>query len=194
MKKLHLYLLLGIGLSVSAVGHATTRYITGDAANPNLSLLTSYDPGTVTINGTFEDDWLFDIDSELGLGAGVSEIKYSLQSIFYDILDSSFQLSLQTNTGSSWGNVVGDTDDSQNAVTFDSLTAGSYRLIVSGKGIGTSGAGKYALSIETEPANGGGVPAVPEPETWSMLLVGTLLLGLQLRRKNAIQNSMLIAA
>jgi hypothetical protein len=192
-----------IGLSVSAVGHATTRYITGDESDSytsvpgdlNLSATTNYDLDIVNIKGDFQDEWYFGINEGLGLGAAVNEISFSLPSgKTYDIDDGSWSFGLQKDEGSHGWTDIYDADASPIAMTFASLAAGSYRLIVSGTGIGTSGAGKYALSIETEAVNEGGVPAVPEPETWSMLLVGTLLLGLQLRRKNAIQNSMLIAA
>lgn len=61
-----------------------------------------------------------------------------------------------------------------------SLTAGNYYLQVTGAVLGTAG-GNYSNTFELTPA----VSAVPEPETYAMLLAGLGLVGFVGRRKAA---------
>lgn len=65
------------------------------------------------------------------------------------------------------------------------LNAGSYRLVVSGVPIGNL-ASAYGVSVA--------VSAIPEPETWAMMLVGVALLGMRLHRKVSDQELLMLSA
>ena len=58
---------------------------------------------------------------------------------------------------------------------FGALSAGKYFLMASGEGLGTRG-GKYDVFIN--------VTAVPEPESFAMMLAGLGLMGTIARRRN----------
>ena len=58
---------------------------------------------------------------------------------------------------------------------FGALSAGKYFLMASGEGLGTQG-GKYDVFIN--------VTAVPEPESFAMMLAGLGLMGTIARRRN----------
>lgn len=189
MKNLFYCSLIFIGLSVSAIGNAATYYVTGDAGAPNLAANTVYDAGIVDVVGSFTDEWYFSTPNQVGLGAGVGAINYFIDTQFWNMQDNSMHLSLEKLTGSSWNSVLASTSTStQGASIFaDSISSGNYRLSITGAAVGTNGAGEYALALET-------VAAVPESETWAMLLVGTILISMQLRRKNMSHDSMLLVA
>src|SRR5690606_30693039 len=55
------------------------------------------------------------------------------------------------------------------------LSSGDYLLRISGTGVSPLGGRFYGGQLAVAP--------VPEPETWAMLTVGSLLVGYQLRRK-----------
>jgi len=142
--------------------------------------------------GSFEDYWTFDVGTPSAIAGQVNNSVFNFLGMFViqNINDltvdlRSTALGATTFNPLTYSVVAGDSNPSPTALTFSSLAAGSYALKVSGSGTGLAG-GRYTGSLTVTP--------VPEPETWAMLLVGTILLGLQLRRKNVIQDSMLIAA
>lgn len=198
MKKLSLYLLLLMGLSVSTVGNTSTYYL-NSLADQFLVADFSYLPPTKDVNGIFTDYWDFSLAAatNLGLGAGVETKTTNTRGFAREI--GSLSLNLQKLIGTDWTNVANDVDATNNGVSFDTLTIGDYRLNVSGIGLGTFGAGRYTLTADTIAGNitysGYAPTTVPTPQTWALLLVGgSILVGFQMRRKNAIQDSMLMVA
>lgn len=66
------------------------------------------------------------------------------------------------------------------AHSFANLVAGSYYYLVNGKAVGQSG-GVYSLTSA--------VAAVPEPESYALLLGGLAAIGLVVRRRNGNERS-----
>ena len=58
---------------------------------------------------------------------------------------------------------------------FTLPSTGNYTIAIGGAGSEGEGPYRYSLSVQAA--------AVPEPETWTMLLVGSCLLGGWLRRR-----------
>lgn len=181
MKILPLLVFMGTMLG-SAGASANAVYLNQplNAINANVSV------------GSFTDYWTFDLGATSGIVGNVNNNVFNFLGMFViqnvnDLTVDLYSTALGATTGNplTYAAVAGDSNPSPTALTFSSLAAGSYALKVSGIGSGVVG-GHYSGSLTVTP--------VPEPETWAMLLVGTILLGLQLRRKNVIQDSMLIAA
>ena len=188
MKFISLFVLLGTLLG-SGGALATTTTI---RALPGDGLIN----GTVGVN-QFEDYWTFNLGSASDIAGQVNNNIFAYAALnltFQDIAGLAINL-YGAALGSAvtdpltYSEVTGDNAPSATILSFNSLAAGSYALKISGTGTGILG-GRYSGNLSTKEL----APAVPEPETWVMLLVGTLLLALQLRRKIAIQNSMLISA
>ncbi len=145
--------------------------------------------------GLFDNFWTFTLGSTSRVTAEVQNI----QSIFHagprtitfqDISNLTISLhtvNLQNVTVYSplaFSTALFDSNPSATSFSSGTLQAGSYALEITGSAIGVRG-GKYSSSFAITP--------VPEPETWVMLLVGTILIGVQVRRKSVNQDSMLIA-
>jgi hypothetical protein len=68
-------------------------------------------------------------------------------------------------------------DDTVGTFSFPDLVPGSYALVVHGAFSGLSGVSRYVGRI----SSGGTLPAVPEPETWVLLMAGLGILGAAVR-------------
>jgi hypothetical protein len=144
--------------------------------------------------GAFEDYWTFNLGGTNNISGQVNNENYTLSVpsdsfVIQNIQNLSLKL-YSTMLGAStfnplnYSSVSGDLNPTVAGVTFNSLVSGSYALKVSGIGDGLVG-GRYSGSLVVAP--------VPEPEVWMLLMIGVVLLGLQLRRKNISQNPMFIS-
>lgn len=134
-------------------------------------LLDSFDA-----SGSFEQDWLFD----LSITSAVSTHAFSqwfggptdgLRNLTIELFQGSTSIG---SAGPSSPIVIGGPTGAFTQTSLnDLLPAGSYRLQLSGD-IQPDG-GNYIWTLNTV--------AIPEPETWAMMLVGVGLVGWQLRRK-----------
>ena len=138
------------------------------------------------MGNTFVDKYLFTLSGNYDSAASVTssflksgtikDLQITNFSIVqYDPLNQSV---LQTYAGSNI--TTGITDHWELNAT--GLQTGSYYLQVDGKVIGNGG-GSYGSDLTVS------ISAVPEPETYGMLLAGMGLLGLVARRKKAQQQA-----
>lgn len=138
------------------------------------------------MGNTFVDKYLFTLSGNYDSAASVTssflksgtikDLQITNFSIVqYDPLNQSV---LQTYAGSNV--TTGITDHWELNAT--GLQTGSYYLQVDGKVIGNGG-GSYGSDLTVS------ISAVPEPETYGMLLAGMGLLGLVARRKKAQQQA-----
>jgi hypothetical protein len=111
-------------------------------------------------SGAFADSYTFSL-------ASLSDLAASFTSVTNIGGFSGF---LQQHTSTGWSEVGSFFSSSQ---TFDDLSKGSYRLEVFGGVPRNSGFYTGTLTVQ----------AVPEADTWLMMLVGAGLVGFQLRRK-----------
>ena len=192
MKKLSLYLLLLIGLSVSTVGYSSTYTVSG-TSDPLLSADTVYDLNYINVTGTFTDYWDFSLNASTSFSGYAASILLHSFNKYWDI--SGLNIDLKKAVNSDWVAVTDDQAKDSNWILFNSLTSGSYRILISGIGIGTNAAGRYEFIGETSTTfPSSGITPVPTPETWAMLLAGTVLVGFQMRRKSADQDLILMTA
>ena len=126
--------------------------------------------GRADIEATF-DDWLtFSIPADSSGNGKANVIGLAGENITF----TKFTL-----TESNIGTVSGATGGSTSALTFNGGAApGRYKLNVAGTRTGTYGS--YAGNIGIAPVN---VSAIPEPETYAMMLAGLGLLGFSARRR-----------
>jgi hypothetical protein len=131
----------------------------------------------VATAGTINHALTFDITTPLYAGAGVSDIPFSF-------VLGSFTLTVTNITGLSasiydsgnnlYATFIQNGDPDHLILPANSYFAtDSYTLKIGGTSTGING-GLYTVAAVT---------AVPEPETWAMLLVGLSLVGLGLRQK-----------
>lgn len=119
-------------------------------------------------HGSFTDQFSFSL-------AGDSIVSGN----FTKFLINQVQLSFKAISDSTWTPVTKTNNGVLSTFTLGSgaLDGGDYQFRVSGVGLGP----KF---ISFRPYGGTlAVAPVPEPETWAMLTVGSLLVGYQLRRK-----------
>jgi hypothetical protein len=154
VKKLAL-LLSFVTLGVGAVA--------ADAATLSLGTL----PDGLTPIGAGHNAGGFADTFNFNLSGALSDVVASFASITN--IDS-FDAFLQEKTPSGWTQIGSSFTSSE---TFSDLTSGKYRLDVIG--FVPSNAGFYSGNLS--------VAAVPETDTWLMLLIGSGLVGYQLRRK-----------
>jgi hypothetical protein len=112
--------------------------------------------------GIFQDVYSFSLADPGTLSGSVVPINfgpYNILGLTVTLQDSSFS-------------VIGSDSTPDDGFTFAGLAAGTYALNVLGFATG-SGGGFYA----------GGVVAIPEPETYAMLLAGLLAIGFVARRR-----------
>jgi hypothetical protein len=181
MKISSLLLAAVLSVGLASVGHAKTT----DLGSLSSSSSTQYffDAG---LNGHFTDYINFDLASAASLADGfvfAPKVK-NLTKV------TDFSLSLQSLQSSSWINLATFGSNGSGAFkgttfSFGNLAAGSYRLVLDGVGKGSFGGG-YIGGFNV-------AAAVPEAETWAMLLVGFSLVGYQLRRKQKSLEQQLLA-
>jgi hypothetical protein len=150
--------------------------------------------GATVGTSAFEDYWTFNLGGASNISGQVNNENYTLSVpsesfVIQNIQNLSLKL-YSTMLGASTFNplnyspVSGDLNPTAAGATFNALASGSYALKVSGIGDGLVG-GRYSGSLVVAP--------VPEPEVWMLLMIGVVLLGLQMRRKNISQNPMFIS-
>jgi hypothetical protein len=123
--------------------------------------------GTVP-KGSFTDQFSFSLSGD-SLVSG----------LFLKGLISNIDLSFKSVAASTWTPVTIDFSGplfTSFALGSTALSSGNYLFQISGTGLGNiAGFRAYSGALAVAP--------VPEPETWAMLVVGSLLVGYQLRRK-----------
>ena len=100
----------------------------------------------------------------------------------YDTTDSAFMSPTATLTS---GSLFGSNTYLIRQLNYGALDR-SHNFTLSVNGTATSLGGSYGGSISVSP--------VPEPETWAMLLIGTVLLGMKLSYKGNDQYSTVFSA
>ena len=132
-----------------------------------------------TVAGNFTDSWTFNLGSASTVAASISNVAVSFGSFalggitgFSALLNGVTPLNLSSFTSNS-GPVSAST---QVLATSSNLPAGLFTLNVSGNA--ESGA-SYGGSLSAAT-----VSAVPEPETFAMLLAGLGMMGAIARRRN----------
>ncbi len=136
----------------------------------NLGSVSSYS-STIGVYGGFTDYFKFTVDS-------LSTIGYSFTAL---TTINPFEVELEKKTLGGWTDVPGGFGTSKSSFA---LASGKYRFDV--EGLSAFSKGKYAVNIMTA--------AVPEADTWLMLIVGAGLVAYQLRRKQQSLPSRAIAA
>ncbi len=206
MKKLQLFLLLLLGLSFSSVGLASPvnpdNYISGksdeavltsnggSAKNGNYTVAKS-------VKGSFSDVWGFKLNQNSRLSASTVANNLLTPLKIIDIEDGSlkFQLQKQNSSTSLW-EIVLESIPANTSASYDSLTLGNYRFLVSGIGDGRGEKGSYGLNVQIyEPIQQiqGLTSTVPTPQTWILTIIGgIILLGFQMRRNSTTQESIRI--
>ena len=169
MKKLTKYLSVGLLVAASAAS------FTANAANYSLTAPPYSDPLTGTpsfsaltpVDELFLDTISFNVGGPSTLGFSLSEI-----TLFpgYDI--DKLKYSLFGPSGLVAGSFSGD------GLSHSALlsTAGTYSFSVAGLSKGANG-GAYTLALN--------VTAVPEPETYALMLAGLGLVGFAARRRKS---------
>jgi hypothetical protein len=124
--------------------------------------------------GTFNDTWTFSLPEQGSLSGGiVSANVAALQGITFSSVTFAGQ-ALEF-----WSNGTNQFFDLPE--TF--LDAGTYSLLVSGT-VGANGgrySGEFAFAPLGSGENPGGVPAVPEPISWAMMVGGFGFIGSAMR-------------
>lgn len=162
MKRARTLAVLALTLGAATAAQATTTNLGPLAAGDLGMTVGSTGPG-----GTISDIVTFSLSAagsitDAFLAGGISPLSVSLYSV----------------TGSS-NSLVGSFSNSFAPLnfagkTFSSLAKGDYELLIAGTGLAHGGTYLNAFAVS----------AVPEADTWVMLLIGAGLIGFQLRRKH----------
>jgi hypothetical protein len=143
-------------------------------SNPEGAFLIDGFSGSAT---SFEQDWLFSLSATSSIGSVAFSQWFrgptdGLRNLTIELFRGS---ELLQSVGPSSPVVVGDSFGAFTQLALNNvLGAGSYRLQLSGD-VRPAG-GSYFWTLNT-------VAAIPEAETWAMMLIGVGLVGWQLRRK-----------
>jgi hypothetical protein len=122
--------------------------------------------GNVVAPGIFSDVYAFTLNAPATLSGGVNDIEVPPQLA---ISNTFFAVSLfNTTTSTPYG-----VDSTPSNFSFAGLSAGAYTLTVFGQATGTTG-GMYS---------GGFLAAVPEPETYALMVAGLGAVGFIARRR-----------
>jgi len=181
MKIRKIVVAMGMGLALSGVGQAqavTVVQLT-PGFQPNNSSLQTIDvgplavdrayTGTVSMSGAFEHKWSFDIQTPMWTGGSAMNV-----SVAPLIGISNFDLRLFDGNNASIPGITCIGNACGGSGVFP--IANDYYFLVSGMGTGMlNNMGMYTFTMTT---------AVPEAETWAMMLAGLGLVGLQLRRRS----------
>lgn len=127
-----------------------------------------------SVGSTFDDWFNFSIpvaSSGSGGSVAISNFINSINWNWFNVTFSAFNLFESDNLIAS-----GSTDNFYSALTFSNQAApGNYSLNVAGSKINATQSGGYSGTVT--------VSAVPEPETYGMLLAGLGLIGFTARRR-----------
>ena len=162
---------LGLGL-VTATANANILSISSWQGNTSAGY--SADFSNLNVGSTFNDTIPFSIPSDASGNGTVSVIGLSDTSINF----TEFMLQ-ESSTGKTFSGATGGNTSSLN---FSGGAApGQYKLSIAGTGGGQS-LSAYLGNIDIYPGVAV-VSAIPEPETYAMMLAGLSLLGFSARRK-----------
>ena len=143
---------------------ATTYQL--NSLKPGDNYLSGSETTTLTVpKGSFSDRFDFSLGALTALDASAGVLNFGK----FKITDTSFNYTLFNSSNALLG-----TGTNTDVLSLINLAVGNYYLIVSGTATGLSG-GKYNGAITT---------AVPEPETFAMLLAGLGLMGGIARRRS----------
>ena len=152
-----------IALGFSSAAHATTYAIGPLTSAPYIN--------TATVTGLFSDEYDFSVPATSVAATDVT-VNLDLGTFGFHISNLSVALYDSTNSVIAFNTVTGPTDIA--ASVGSALGAGNYHFLASGTADGTgTNQGIYTFTTA----------AVPEAETWAMMLGGIGLLGLRLRRR-----------
>lgn len=156
-----------IGVVVMAAVLAFAIVPASRAAVVSLPVADGYLFGGPVDTGGFSDQFAFSLLKDSVVDGGV-----------LDYFVNNLSLSFKTVSAAAWTPVT--VDISTPTTTFFSLGAsalgaGDYLFRIAGNGFGSIPFRGYTGYLNVAP--------VPEPETWAMLTVGSLLVAYQLRRK-----------
>lgn len=159
-------LMVGLAFIAATAGASAATIDLGTLSDKTYGFSGYVKPGK-----SFTDYVNFSLSAPASLGGLVKSLNVSLGH--FSLLGlKNFTVQLQSLvSGASLSTQVG----SYSALSFADLAAGSYRLKLTGTGHALLG-GYYKGAIQQ-------VAAVPEPQTWLMLVVGFALIVFQLRRK-----------
>ena len=162
MKRASILAALTLALGATAAAQATTTSL-GTLGDGDLG----FSAGGTGPGGAISDVVTFSLSaassiSDAFLAGGISPVKVSLYSV-----------AIASNT------LVGSFSNAMAPInfggkTFSSLAKGDYEFLISGTGLSKGGSYFNVFSVS----------AVPEADTWVMLVVGAGLIGFQLRRKH----------
>jgi hypothetical protein len=184
--KLHVLALIA-GLVMTGSSYAVTldHEYTGDISgviNNTSSFgagITYFDTFSVDTSGTIDHSLSFNINTNLYAGSGVSDLPISLSfgSFTLEVLNiSGLSAEIRDSGDNLYASFISNGDlDHLTLPTGSYFATGNYTLKIGGTVTGNSG-GTYTVAAVTV--------AVPEPETYAMLLVGLGLVGYRLRQKN----------
>ena len=163
MKRASILAALALAIGATGAAQATTTNL-GTLGDGDLG----FAGGATGPGGSISDIVTFSLSAassvtDAFLAGGISPMTVSL----YSVVGGSASTLLGSFTGSmSPLNIAGQ--------TFSSLSKGDYEFLITGTGLSHGGSYFNAFAVS----------AVPEADTWVMLVIGAGLVGFQLRRKH----------
>jgi hypothetical protein len=159
MKRASILAALALALGATAAAQATTTSL-GTLGDGDLG----FSAGGTGPGGAISDVVTFSLSAassitDAFLAGGISPIKVSLYTASNTLIGSFSNAMAPINFGGK---------------SFSSLSKGDYEFLISGTGSSKGGSYFNVFSVS----------AVPEADTWVMLVIGAGLIGFQLRRKH----------